>query len=75
MSDPEKKTASGLFRCMAEELLVDYQDFLRTKKLLLWPKEHRLVVRFRELNRTPNATYETHNKAIENTIRKSAPTP
>jgi four helix bundle suffix protein len=25
-----------------------------------------LVERFRELNRTPNATYETYKKAIEN---------
>ena len=49
-----------------EELLIDYEDFLRTNKLPLWGKEHRLTVRFRELNRTPNATYQTYIRAIEN---------
>jgi four helix bundle suffix protein len=49
-----------------EELLIDYEDFLRTRKLPIWEKEHRLTVRFRELNRTPNATYQTYVRAIEN---------
>ena len=49
-----------------EELLVDYEDFLRTRKLPVWEKEHRLTIRFRQLNRTPNATYQTFSKAIEN---------
>lgn len=31
----------------------------------IWDKEHRLTTRFREINRTPNATYETYQKAIE----------
>jgi four helix bundle suffix protein len=49
-----------------EELLLDYEDFLRTRELPIWEKEHRLVTRFRELNRTPNASYQTFIKAIEN---------
>jgi len=49
-----------------EELMLDYEDFLRTQKLPIWEKEHPLVVRFRQLNRTPNATYQTYIKAIEN---------
>ena len=49
-----------------EELLIDYEDFLRTRKLPIWDKEHPLTVRFRQLNRTPNATYQTYIKAIEN---------
>jgi len=49
-----------------EELLIDYEDFLRTRKLPIWEKEHRLTKRFRELNRTPNATYQTYIRAIEN---------
>ncbi|MCL2027398.1 MAG: four helix bundle suffix domain-containing protein, partial [Bacteroidales bacterium] len=32
----------------------------------IWEKEHRFVRRFRELNRTPNATYQTYINAIEN---------
>lgn len=57
---------TNVARASLEELLIDYQDFLRTNKLTLWDKNHKLVVRFRELNRTPNATYETYKKAIEN---------
>jgi four helix bundle suffix protein len=57
---------TNVARASLEELMIDYQDFLRINKLLLWDKKHRLVERFRELNRTPNATYETYKKAIEN---------
>ena len=53
-------------RASLEELKIDYEDFLRTQKLPIWNKEHRLVTRFRELNRTPNANYQTFEKAIEN---------
>ena len=57
---------TNVARSSLEELLIDYEDFLRTRKLPIWEKEHRLVTRFRELNRTPNATYQTYVKAIEN---------
>jgi len=57
---------TNVARASLEELLIDYEDFLRTDKLKLWEKDSRLVTRFRELNRTPNATYETYIKAIEN---------
>ena len=57
---------TNVAKASLEELLIDYEDFLRTRKLLVWEKEHRLTVRFRELNRTPNATYKTYIKAIEN---------
>lgn len=57
---------TNVARASLEELLIDYKDFLRTNKLPLWDKEHKLTIRFRELNRTPNATYQTYIKAIEN---------
>jgi four helix bundle suffix protein len=57
---------TNVARASLEELLIDYQDFLRTNKLLEWEKESRLVVRLRELNKTPNATYETFKRGIEN---------
>lgn len=57
---------TNVARASLEELLIDYEDFLRTNKLLKWDKNHRLTIRFREVNRTPNATYETFQKAIEN---------
>lgn len=39
---------------------------MRTNKLNCWDKEHKLTLRLRELNRTPNATYETFKRGIEN---------
>lgn len=57
---------TNVARASLEELLIDYEDFLRTNKLKKWEKDHRLVLRFRELNKTPNATYRTYEKAIEN---------
>jgi four helix bundle suffix protein len=56
---------TNVARASLEELLVDYQDFLRTNKLPLWDKEHKLTLRLRELNKIPDATYETFRKAIE----------
>lgn len=49
-----------------EELLIDYKDFLRTKKLKEWEKDSKYVNRLRELNRKPDANYETFRKGIEN---------
>lgn len=57
---------TNVARASLEELKIDYQDFLRTNKLPIWDKEHRLVARLRELNKIPNATYETFKKGIEN---------
>lgn len=56
---------TNVARASLEELQLDYEDFLRTQKLPLWEKDHRLTARFRQLNRTPNANYETFRKAIE----------
>jgi four helix bundle suffix protein len=57
---------TNVARASLEELQIDYEDFLRTQKLPLWDKEHRLVARLREINKSvPNPTYETFVKAIE----------
>lgn len=56
---------TNVARASLEELLLDYEDFLRTNKLNQWDKNHRLMIRFRELNRTPEATYETYRKGTE----------
>jgi len=53
-------------RASLEELKMDYEDFLRTRKLPIWDVSHRFVMRFRELNKTPNANYQTFEKGIEN---------
>jgi four helix bundle suffix protein len=57
---------TNVARASLEELKIDYEDFLRTNKLNCWDKEHRLTLRLRELNRTPDATYETFKRGIEN---------
>jgi four helix bundle suffix protein len=57
---------TNVARASLEELQLDYEDFLRNRNLIVWEKNHRFVVRFREINRTPNANYETYRKAIEN---------
>ena len=57
---------TNVARASLEELQIDYEDFLRTQKLPRWEKEHRLVARLRELNKSsPKPTYETFVKAIE----------
>ena len=57
---------TNVARASLEELMIDYEDFLRTNKLPKWDRNHKLSLRFSQLNRTENATYETYIKAIEN---------
>jgi four helix bundle suffix protein len=57
---------TNVARASLEELQIDYEDFLRTRKLPIWDKDHRLVARVRELNKsTPTPNYDTFRKAIE----------
>ncbi len=57
---------TNVARASLEELLADYRDFLRTRGLMEWSKEHPFAKRLRELNQQSNATYETFKKGIEN---------
>ncbi len=57
---------TNVARASQAELLLDYEDFLRIRKLPIWDKDHRLVARLRELNKSvPKPSYETFSKAIE----------
>lgn len=56
---------TNVARASLEELLEDYRDFLRTRKLQEWTKDHRYAQRLRSLNRQPGANYETFRKGIE----------
>lgn len=57
---------TNVARASLEELQIDYEDFLRTKKLPLWDKGHRLVARLRALNKSvPTPIYDTFKNAIE----------
>lgn len=54
-----------MLRASLEELLTDYRDFLRLRQLQEWGPQHPYALRLRELNRTPDANYETFRKGIE----------
>lgn len=58
---------TNVARASLEELLIDYQDFLRTRGLEEWSADHPYSLRLRELNRQPDANYETFRKGIEHT--------
>lgn len=57
---------TNVARASLEELLADYRDFLRTKGLAEWPKDHPYAERLKQLNRVRDATYETFRQGIEN---------
>jgi len=56
---------TGIARGSLEELLEDYRDFLRAHQITEWPVSHSHTRRLRQLNRQPNANYETFKKGIE----------
>jgi four helix bundle suffix protein len=56
---------TGVARASLEELIVDYRDFLRIRNLEEWDKDHPFTKRLRELNRKPDANYQTFQKAVE----------
>lgn len=56
---------TNVARASLEELLEDYRDFLRNRRLSEWPVDHRYTRRLQQLNRTPGANYETFRRAIE----------
>src|SRR5512141_2540648 len=55
----------GVARASLEELLLDYQDFLRQKGLPLWDKGHAEAQEVRKLAYTANRSYETYRTYIE----------
>ncbi|MCE5276611.1 MAG: four helix bundle suffix domain-containing protein [Planctomycetaceae bacterium] len=57
---------TNVARASLEELLADYRDFLRARKLEEWTSEHPYARRLRELNRAPGAGYATFARGIEN---------
>lgn len=56
---------TNVARASLEELLIDYEDFLRTNKYKLWPIDSREVKRFREFNKSTEGNYENFKPAIE----------
>lgn len=56
---------TNVARASLEELLIDYRDFLRTRKLMEWPKEHAYAFRLRQLNRKNPTSYDLFRRGIE----------
>lgn len=55
----------GVSRASLEELLNDYKDFLRQRKLPLWQKEDPRSTKIRQLAYTNNKSYTTYSTYIE----------
>ena len=55
----------GVARASLEELLLDYQDFLRQRNLPLWEKNHPKAQEIRKLAYTRDRSYMTYRTYIE----------
>jgi len=55
----------GIARASLEELLLDYQDFLRQRDLPLWPKEHLTAQTVRRLAYAEKRSYSTYKSYVE----------
>ncbi|MFI5384732.1 MAG: four helix bundle suffix domain-containing protein [Fimbriimonadales bacterium] len=55
----------GVARASLEELLNDYEDFLRQRDFLLWPKGHLKTEFIRRLAYRENKSYETYRAYVE----------
>ena len=55
----------GVARASLEELVIDYQDFLRQRKLLLWGKEHEQAKKIRALAHEKSRSYKTYSAYVE----------
>lgn len=55
----------GVARASLEELLLDYQDYLRQHGLKLWGKNDSKVHEIRRLGRIPDRSYTTYKTYIE----------
>jgi four helix bundle suffix protein len=56
---------TNVARASLEELLVDYQDFLRVRSMRLWTKDSREAQYVRRLGNRSHATYEAYRQFCE----------
>lgn len=56
---------TNVARASLEELLEDYRDFMRDRDITEWERVHPYARRLSELNRDPDADYETFRAAVE----------
>jgi restriction system protein len=62
----------GIARASLEELLLDYNDFLRQRGLVLWDKGHQKAQAIRKLAWEKNRSYMTYMTYIESSSPKVA---
>ena len=62
----------GVARASLEELLLDYEDFLRQRGLALWSKDHPTAQVVRRLAYEKNRTYETYRPYVESAPPETA---
>lgn len=55
----------GVARASLEELLLDFQDFLRQRGLPLWGKEHEQALAVRKLAHSKNRSYMSYKTYVE----------
>lgn len=68
-SGTSKKTEMkliGVARASLEELLIDYEDYLRQHQLQQWQKEHPEAITVRKLAFLENRSYETYKTYLTN---------
>jgi four helix bundle suffix protein len=56
---------TNVARASLEELLVDYQDFLRVRDLKLWDKDSKEAQFVRKLGAAPKVTFEAYRPYVE----------
>lgn len=56
---------TNVARASLEELLLDYQDFLRVRDYGLWAKDSKEALFVRRLGKKPDATYEDYRDFVE----------
>lgn len=74
-SGTSKKTElklMGVARASLEELLIDFQDFLRQKGLPLWGKDHPQAQAIRKLAWAKNRSYKTYKTYTEQSLPEVA---
>src|SRR5262249_36010899 len=62
----------GVARASLEELLLDYEDFLRQRGLVLWQKNHPMAETVRRLAYEKDRTYMTYKPYIESSSAETA---
>lgn len=56
---------TNVARASLEELLLDYQDFLRVRDLPLWDKNSKEALYVRKLGKSENESYETYRSYMD----------